>query len=46
MPSITESSTRSPCSVKPQATSTPSLGPSGRTAMKVASRNSATSWIS
>src|ERR687891_106475 len=29
IPSITESSTRSPRSLKPQATSTPSLGPSG-----------------
>ena len=27
MPSITESSTRSPCSANPQATRTPSLGP-------------------
>jgi hypothetical protein len=35
IPSITESSTRSPCSVKPQATSTPSLGPSGRTGRKM-----------
>ena len=32
--------------MNPQATSTPSLGPLGRTAKKVASRNSATSRIS
>src|SRR3982750_254662 len=46
MPSVTESSTRSPSSVKPQAMSTPSLGPSGRTARKVASRNRATRRMS
>src|SRR4051795_5349574 len=38
IPSITDNSTRSPASVKPQATSTPSLGPLGRTARKVASK--------
>jgi hypothetical protein len=32
IPSVTESSTRSPSSVNPQATRTPSLGPSWRTA--------------
>jgi len=36
------SSTRSPSSVNPQATWTPSFGPSERTAMNVASRNRAT----
>src|SRR4051794_7539856 len=39
IPSITASSTRSPCSVKPQATRTPSLGPSRRTGRKTASKN-------
>jgi EmrB/QacA subfamily drug resistance transporter len=45
MPSITANSTRSPSSVNPQATSTPSLGPSGRTGKNTASRNRATTWM-
>jgi hypothetical protein len=45
IPSITANSTRSPASVKPQATSTPSLGPSRRTARNVAYRNNAASWM-
>src|SRR4051794_16888768 len=46
IPSITASSTRSPCSVKPQATRTPSLGPSRRTERKTASKNKAASRMS
>src|SRR3954463_1329223 len=46
IPSITDSSTRSPASVNPHATRTPSLGPSGRTERKTASRNSAATWMS
>src|SRR5215217_5146768 len=46
IPSVTESSTRSPSSLNPQATSTPSLGPSGRTERNTASTNSAASPIS
>ena len=39
-------STRSPCSVNPQATRTPSLGPSGRTERKTASKNNAATRMS
>ena len=45
IPSITESNTRSPCSLKPQGSS-PSLGPLGRTAKKTASRSNAASATS
>ena len=46
IPGITPSSTRSPSSVNPHATRTPSLGPSGRTDRKTASTNSAARWTS
>jgi hypothetical protein len=46
IPSITERKTRAPFAVNPQATSMPSLGPSGRTGRNTASRNSATIWMS
>jgi hypothetical protein len=46
IPSITASRTRSPSCVNPQATSTPSLGPSGRTERKTASKNCAARWMS
>ena len=46
IPSITVKQHALALSVNPQATSTPSLGPSGRTARKTASRNSAATWTS